>query len=218
MTRYFVDKIQPFKWLGVGTLITRPFCCVFSLLLYILVLSGCAVNNRTVSDISQQLKGSLSVEQALIKVQQIDYDDKDLAQHQLNIGYLQLLSGDFNGAIESLELAKRRMGSLQAVSVSENLSSATVNETLRSYTGWPTDRALVHGMMALAYLLNQDLMGARVEVLQANTLMQHLAESDDLLGQLAFVHYISGVVYELNNEADNALVSYRLAYNLLRDR
>ncbi|MBL0711864.1 MAG: hypothetical protein JJV99_12760, partial [Colwellia sp.] len=39
-----------------------------------------------------------------------------------------------------------------------------------------------------------------------------------LLGQLAFVHYISGVVYELNNEADNALVSYRLAYNLLRDR
>jgi len=202
---------------NISTLNFKSFFSVCFLIIYTLLHSGCALNNRTVSGVSQQMKGSLSVEQALVKVQKIDCDDNDLAQHQLNTGYLQLLNGDFYGAIESLEQAKGIMESLQAVSVSENLSSATINETLRSYTGWPTDRALVHGMMALAYLLNQDLAGARVEVLQADTLMKHLAESGDLLGQLAFVHYISGVVYELNDETDNALVSYRFAYNTLNN-
>lgn len=170
------------------------------------------------SDVANQLRHNLPIETALTKLEAIKVDKRSSAQHQLNLGYLQLVSGDYDNALINFEQAKKTMASLQAISISENLSSATVNETFRSYSGWPTDQVLVHGMMAMAYLLNNDLNGARVEILQADTQMNKLAESDSTQGQLAFVRYLAGVIYELNEEYDNALISYRMALSILQSR
>lgn len=170
------------------------------------------------SEVANQLRHNLPVETALTKLEAIKVEQQSSAQLQLNLGYLQLVSGDYQNAIINLEGAKETMLSLQAVSISENLSSATVNETFRSYSGWPTDQVLVHGMMAMAYLLNNDLNGARVEILQADVQMNKLAETKNTQGQLAFVRYLAGVIYELNDEYDSALISYRMALSIITAR
>ena len=188
------------------------------LALFCFLLSGCAANNRDVSDVANQLRQNLPIETALAKIEALKVDRQSSAQHQLNVGYLQLVSGDYQRALTNFEEAKQTMLSLQAISISENLGSATVNETFRSYSGWPTDQVLVHGMMAMAYLLNSDLNGARVEILQADTQMNKLAETESTEGQLAFVRYLSGVIYELNDEYDSALISYRMALAILNER
>jgi len=182
------------------------------------ILSGCAANNRDMSDVANQLRHNLPVETALARVEALEFKSQSSAQHQLNLGYLQLINGDYQNALINLEGAKQTMASLQAASISENLTSATINETLRSYSGWPTDQALVHGMMAMAYLLSNDLNGARVEILQANVQMNKLAESGGDQGQLAFVRYLAGVIYELNHEYDNAVISYRMALAIITSR
>ncbi len=188
---------------------------VILLVLLSFVLSGCAASNRDMSDVANQLRHNLPIESAISKIEAVQVESQSTAQHQLNLGYLQLLNGDYNNALINFEQAKKTMASLQATSISENLSSATVNETLRSYSGWPTDQVLVHGMMALAYLLKNDLNGARVEILQADVSMNRLAASKSSQGQLAFVHYLAGVIYELNKEYDSALISYRMALKIL---
>lgn len=194
----------------------KPSIILLALLSFI--LSGCAASNRNMSDVAKQLRHNLPVETAVTKLETIKVESQSTAQHQLNLGYLQLISGDYQNALINFEQAKQTMESLQAISLSENLSSATVNETFRSYSGWPTDQVLVHGMMAIAYLLNGDLNGARVEILQADVRMNKLAEADKTTGQLAFVRYLAGVVYELNGEIDSALISYRMALGILHSR
>ena len=204
--------------MGNLAIVTTVKPSIFLLALFCFILSGCAANNRDVSEVANQLRHNLPIETALTKLEAIKVDRRSSAQHELNLGYLQLVSGDYQNAITNFEKAKQTMTSLQAISISENLASATVNETFRNYSGWPTDQVLVHGMMAMAYLLNNDLNGARVEVLQADVQMNKLAETDQTQGQLAFVRYLAGVIYELNDEYDSALISYRMAFNILTTR
>jgi hypothetical protein len=206
--------------LGNLAFITAVKPSIFIMALLCSILSGCATSNRNMSEVANQLRHNLPVESAITKLEAIKVERQSTAQHQLNLGYLQLVSGDYQNALANFEQAKITMASLQAISLSENLQSATINETGRSYSGWPTDRVLVHGMMAMAYLLNNDLNGARVEILQADTQMNKLAEADtkSLQGQLAFVRYLAGVIYELNEEYDSALISYRMAFDILTAR
>jgi hypothetical protein len=201
-------------------MIIRVKPSVFLLAILCSILSGCATSNRDMAQVAKQLRQNLPVESAITKLETIKVESQSTAQHQLNLGYLQLVSGDYNNALINFEQAKTTMASLQAISLSENLLSATVNETSRSYSGWPTDQVLVHGMMAMAYLLNNDLNGARVEILQADAQMNKLAEAKtkSARGQLAFVRYLAGVIYELNDEYDSALISYRMALGILTTR
>lgn len=157
-------------------------------------------------------------EATLQRLQSIQPSSRDRAQYLLNSGTLKFYTGDFIGSKADLAQAKSIMDSLQALSVTENLAAVTTNETLRSYSGTPSDRVLVHLMMALCYLFTGDAEGARVEVLQADVTMQQVAKSSGVSGQMASARYLAGVIYELNGEFDDALISYNRAYNIMQDR
>lgn len=181
------------------------------------LLTGCAGQQHKTNNLANQLyqqKPQTILEQLL----ETDPPERDYAQFHLNVGYLQLLSRDFPASIESLNLAKKEMRVLEATSVSENAAAGTVNETLRSYSGYPTDRVMVHTILALSYLFNDDIDGARVEMLQADIAMKKLANKQSMIGQLTSTHLISGIIYELLDEQSNALISYRNAEQLLKQR
>jgi hypothetical protein len=157
-------------------------------------------------------------EAVLLSLESIDPPQRDLGQYLLNRGLLKSISGNFEDANRDLQSAKEILNSLQATSVSENLGAAMVNETLRSYTGSPSERVLLHELLSINYLMLSDLDAARVEVLQADVLMKQLAEEDEPVGQLASAHFVAGLVYELDGEFDNAMISYRKAANIMRLR
>ena len=181
------------------------------------LLTACAGQQHDTNKLANQL--NQQAPQHILKLlQNTEPPERDYAQFHLNIGLLQLLSGDFPASIETLTLAKKEMATLAATSVSENAAAGTVNETLRSYSGYPTDRVMVHNMLALSYLFNDDIAGARVEILQADIAMKKLAKKDSLSGQLSSAHLISGIIYEMLNEQSNALISYRNTETILRER
>lgn len=182
----------------------------------LIVLSGCSMQSHKVNNIAKNLERS-SPEQTLIHLQQEDFPERDYAQKMLNIGLLQLLSGNNTLAIEALTEAKNEMQKLQALSISETVAAASINETLRAYSGSPTDIVMLHNMLALAYIFNQNLSGARVEILQADVKMRQLASNNSLSGQLISANVLSGVIYELLDESDSALVSYKIADDLFNE-
>jgi hypothetical protein len=141
-----------------------------------------------------------------------------MVQYLLDRGLLKIYSGDLAGGRQDLEGAKQLMASLRAVSATETVAAVTINETLRSYSGTPSDRVLVHVMLAFGYLFAGDAQGARVEMLQANVMMQQLSDGNSTSGQLASARFLAGIVYELNNEPDDAMISYRRAYEIMRER
>jgi len=183
---------------------------------FVILLSGCSAQHNSNKLATQLLEEK---PQKILSVLQEDQPDtSDFAQYYLNLGYLQLLSGQFEPAINSLESAKQEMQLLSAISISENIAAGTVNETFRRYSGYPTDRVMVHNMLALSYLFNQDIDGARVEMLQADVEMKKLAEDDNLNGQLVSAHLLSAVIYELLDERSNSFISYQFAEKVLTKR
>ena len=186
------------------------------LIVLLVLLTGCAAqktNNKLANELRQT-----NPEYILSILKDNKPDSTDIAQYYLNLGYLQLLSGEFTSAITSLSEANKEIQLLSAISVTENIAAGTVNETLRRYSGYPLDRVMVHNMLALSYLFNQDIDGARVEMLQADIEMKKLADSDDLTGQLASAHLLSAIIYELLDERSDAFISYQLTENILNKR
>jgi len=180
------------------------------------LLSGCAAQHNNIK-LANQLQQE-PPEKILSILSEIEPVQSDFAQYYLNLGYLQLLSGEFELSIDSLSKAKNEMLKLQATSVSENVAAGTVNETFRRYSGYPTDRVMVHNMLALGYLFNDSIDDARVEMLQADVAMKKLAENNQLNGQLASTHLLSAIIYELMDERSNAFISYQLAEKILKER
>ncbi|MCP5079636.1 MAG: hypothetical protein GY951_16480 [Psychromonas sp.] len=187
------------------------------LIIAISLLTACAGQQRETNKLANQLNQQ-KPQHILEQLHATDPPERDHAQFHLNTGLLQLLSSDYSASIESLTQAKKEMAVLVATSVSENAAAGTVNETLRSYSGYPTDRVMVHNMLALSYLFSNDIDGARVEMLQADIAMKKLASRGSLLGQLSSTHLISAVIYEMLDEQSNALISYKSAESLLKER
>ncbi|MCG6201323.1 COG3014 family protein [Psychromonas antarctica] len=187
------------------------------ILILCLIISGCAGQQQANNELANLLYNQ-DPQRVLDKLQVSEPAKRDFAQFHLNLGLLQFMTADFKSAIATLSLAKREMAVLAASSVSENIGAGSVNETLRSYSGYPTDRVMVHTILALSYLFNNDIDGARVEVLQADIAMKKLTEQHALNGQLASAHLLAGIIYELLDEQSNALISYRNAADIIQQR
>jgi len=178
------------------------------------LLQACAAQQQKINSLADQLELS-TPEATLLSLQSISPPERDRAQYLLNTGLLKSITGDFEGANSDLQSAKSILNDLQAVSVTENLGAAMVNETLRSYDGSASERVLLHLLLSINYLMLNNLDAARVEVLQADIVMKELAREDRPIGQLASAHYIAGLVYELGSELDDAMISYRKAANIM---
>ncbi|QFI40318.1 hypothetical protein FR932_16015 [Moritella marina ATCC 15381] len=178
------------------------------------LLQGCSMQQHQLNDLAQTLDNG-NASQVLAEVVEREYPERDLAQYKLTLGLLRAVNGDFAGGINELQAAKAEIAQLQALSVSENIGAVTVNETLRSYTSTASERMLLQQLLILSYLMEDDLDGARVEVLQ----MQELAKSlpdNGLSGLVSSSYYLGGLVYELGDETDNAMISYRQAYQIMQ--
>ena len=202
---------------GIGIISHREVMNKIFFLMVLFLSTGCSVRHYNSNKLASQLQQQ-SPEHILSILQSNKPKITDFAQHYLNMGYLQLLSGEFDAAIGSLTIAKKEMYSLSAISISENIAAGTINETFRKYSGYPTDRVMVHNMLALSYLFEQDVYGARVEMLQADVAMKKLAGSDAFTGQLSSTHLLSGIIYELLDERSNAFISYKLSEEVLQER
>lgn len=186
-----------------------------ALLLILFLLPGCTA--WKVNQLASTLP-AVGPEQTLLYLQSIVPPQRDRAQYLLDLGILKLYTGDLVGSRKDFEEAKGIMSSLQAVSITENFAAFTTNETLRSYTGSPTDKVLVHVMLALSYLMSGDLDGARVEMLQANITMKQEYDGESTSGQLASARFLAGLIYELQGEYDDAFISYHRAFLVMGDR
>ena len=192
-------------------ILRKPVLMVLALLL----LSGCSA--WKVNNLADQLQTE-GAAATLEGLEAINPPDRDLVQYLLDRGSLKLSTGDFTGSIQDLQQAKTIMRGLQAISVTETAAAATINETLRSYNGTPSEQVMVHLAMAWNYLALNDFDGARVEMLQSNVTMQELARNDSVSAQLASVRFLAGVIYELGGEWDDAMISYRRAAAIMQAR
>ncbi len=180
----------------------------------ILLLSGCASYSQRFDAVEAQLAaGNPSAAlQALEKNHGNSRRDEVL--YQLNRALLLRMQGEYRQSNQALEQAKRLIDELDAISVSEQAGSLTVNDTLKSYIGSDFERALLHVYAALNYLQLGLPDEARVEILQLDVLLNLQADGEGKgYTEDAFARYLSGLVYEQLGEWSDAMIAYRRAYH-----
>jgi hypothetical protein len=152
--------------------------------------------------------------QSLAIAEEKDSDENEVVA-SLDKGMLRRINNDFIGSNQIFEVAKREIEKLYGISITENLASVTINETLRGYEGDRYEQLLLHAYMAMNYLQLGQYDGARVEMLQASVKMQEWGDEPE---EDAFLRYLEGIIYESLDEYDNALISYRKAYTKYKEK
>lgn len=153
-------------------------------------------------------------EASLAIAEEKDKDQKEVIS-SLDKGMLRRITNDYSGSNQILEVAKQEIETLHGISITENLASITINETMRGYEGDRYEQLLLHAYMAMNYIQLGQIDGARVEMLQANVKMMEWGEEPE---EDAFLRYLEGMIYESLGEFDSALISYRKAYIVYKEK
>jgi hypothetical protein len=187
--------------------------------LAVLVLAGLALSQvacvsgiaRNQSDLEHYLSNNLAAE-ALEVVELRRRVSRNESIYLLDKAMLLRMQQQFEASNTAFEQAKDVIEELDAISLREQAAAVTINDSMRSYLPPTFERVLIHCFKAMNFLELRQYDDARVEVLQLD---EFLKQEDDF--RLPFARYLSGLVFEFNQEPDNALIAYRKAYEAYRD-
>ena len=182
---------------------------VYACLTAVWILAGCAPYSNSFAPIERDIQDE-KYAAALARLDGTQPAARDSLLHELNRATLLRMMGSYKESTESYERAKVIIDQFDAVSVSEQTSAMLVNDGMAAYSGEQFERVFVHIFSALNYLSQGDTQGARVEVLQADQLLQTL---NGKYSTDALMHYLSGVIFEALGEQNDALIAYRHAYD-----
>lgn len=150
-------------------------------------------------------------QQALAELESRKIKERDRVLYFLDKAILLRMQGDFSASNAALEEAKSIADQTTAISLREQAGAFSINDSQRSYAFSDFEQALVYCIKSINYLELRQVREARVEVLQ---LTEWLKQHEKI--KLPFARYLSGLVFEFNNEADEALIAYRQAYEEYR--
>lgn len=186
--------------------------CGLLALLGLLVLQGCATHSAGFAKI-EQAAASRNLPVALKSLDEFNLTGADQTLHHLNKGSLLRFQKDFAGSNRELDTAKRLIEELEATSISEQVASATINDTMKAYEGNASEQLLLYAFEALNYLELGDFDAAAVEARQFDIkhrlIMEKNPDAKYLSG--AFVRYLNGMVYDAVGERDSARIEYQKA-------
>ena len=184
--------------------------------LLLLFLSGCASYSSSFQRI-ESLLSQQKPQEALLELEKHPAKGADKLLYLLDKAMLQRMNGLYAESNASFEAAKKVIESLQGTSFVEQAGALTINDNMMSYEGESFEQVGIHLYEALNYIALGQLDEARVEALQVDERLKALAEdSGDSWVEDAFSRYLAGLIYDAEGEADNAMISYRKAYEVYR--
>lgn len=99
-------------------------------------------------------------------------------------------------------------------------ASFLTNPKITVYPGEDHEHLLVNYYKAINYLKLGDFQAALVEARRMDIRLNQFSDkykSENKFQKDAFIHLLTGVIYDANKEYNNAFISYRNAYNIYKD-
>lgn len=168
--------------------------------------SACVTVSRERGEIESYLLRQ-QPEKALALLESQKPSDRNQSLYLLDQAMLLRMQNRFEDSNRAFEKAKSLTSKLDAISLREQAAAISINDSQRSYLPRFFEQVLMHCFQSINYLQLQKYDEARVEILQLNELLK---QENDI--QIPFARYLSGLVFEFNQELDNALIAYRKAY------
>lgn len=175
-------------------------------------LPGCATYSAGFAKV-ESATASRDLNTAIKTLDELKLKGPDEALHHLNKGTLLRLQGDYAESNKHFDVAKNLFEKLNAISVSEQLASVSVNDTMKAYEGLPSEQLMLYSFAALNYLQMGEIDSAAVEARQFDIKQGLIAKKNSDAKYLsgAFVRYLNSMVYEAAGERDSARIEMQKA-------
>ena len=114
--------------------------------------------------------------------------------------------------IDADKLADR----LYTESISKSALSYLYNDSTTDYAGEDYEKIMIHSILALSFLKEQNLGSALVEARKINNKLYEISSSyqNSSYKEDALARFLSGLIYESRSEYDNAIIDYKKALSL----
>jgi uncharacterized protein len=223
---------------GVGSAYSSLFPPPSSLL-FLALLAGCAsgpgypprpaldhlpydspLRSRTLPEGDAWLRHHLmrgEAEQAIAVLRHRKLTPGDALLRALQEGLVLHQAGDFRRSDEMLAWAEGEADRRYTRSVTRAVGTLVVSDRVLAYTPSAGELVMIPYYRMLNHLALGDLPGAQVEARKAGALLARLGDDPvQRCREDGMVHYLAGLVHSAGGEANDALVSFRLAERAFR--
>jgi len=188
----------------------KPYLCFF-LILFIL---SCATQFtyystlRNFLSIDDYSKAESVIEENKLK----EYKGKDELLYWLDKAIVLHYAGKYEDSIIAFEKAEKLAWELYTKSISEEITTLLISDNLRSYPGEDFEQVFINVFQALNYLFLKKYEDALVEARKVDHKLKTLQVNygrRNVYKEDAFMRYLTGLIYESQNELNDAFISYR---------
>ncbi len=186
-----------------------PAAVVLFLVTGMVLVTGCATStlDRARADF---YRGRFTEADATLSDAAVAPQDRVLVW--MERGTIRQALGRYAESCQDYLAAAQRIAELRTRSLSRDVTSLVVNDTVRDFAGVPYERTLLHAFTALNYLAEGNAEDAAVE---ARLIIRSLLpETRGEYPEDAFSRYMAGLCLELFGDRDNASIQYRRAGEL----
>lgn len=186
----------------------------------VLLLWGCTPKiSRYILVENSLQQGDTNAADHIIAKAEDDYGSESRVLYGMDRGMTLQLAGRYEESNSHLEQADEEVEDLYTRRMSTEVKAFLVNDNELPFEGEPFEQVSLNVAKALNYALMQDWDEALVEARRIDHRLNVLADRVDDKTQYRddhFARYLSGILYEISGDNNNAFIAYRKAYEAYR--
>ena len=187
-------------------------------IIFLFTLSACAGSlNYNILD-NYMNTGRCPFATDYVKKHEKDYGSNERLLFLLDSAMIDMLCGNYEESSRYFRSAEDLAGDLWTKSFTKETSSFLVNDYTIPYAGEDFERALIYLFSAIDYAGLAEYDEALVEIRRLDLNLRAINdkyEQKNVYKEDAFARYLSGIMYEADNNPDDAYIDYYRAWQVL---
>ncbi|GBD97020.1 MAG TPA: hypothetical protein ENG83_03925 [Nitrospirae bacterium] len=189
-------------------------------IIFLFTLSACAGSlNYNILD-NYMKTGSCPLAAEYVKKHEKDYGSNERLLFLLDSAMIDMLCGNYEESSRYFQSAEDLAGDLWTKSFTKETASFLVNDYTIPYAGEDFERALIYLFSAINYAMPGQYDEALVEIRRLDLNLRAINdkyEEKNVYKEDAFARYLSGIMYEADNNLDDAYIDYYKARQAFKD-
>ena len=177
-------------------------------------LQGCGPTLTHYPDVEESLRqGDPQKAVKFVEGAEDSYDEDSYLLYLMDLGMTLHLAGKYEESNRYLEKADELIAEQYTKRLHDEAAAMLLNEGELPYRGDPYEQVMINVIKALNYALMQNLSEALVEARKIDHRLNVLNDTvdQDEYREDPFARYLTGVLYEVSGDLNNAFIAYRKA-------
>ena len=189
-------------------------------IIFLFTLSACAgsLNYNILDNYMNTGRCPFAVE--YVKKHEKDYGSNERLLFLLDSAMIDMLCGNYEQSSRYFQSAEDLAGDLWTKSFTKETASFLVNDYTIPYAGEDFERVLINLFSAINYATPGQYDEALVEIRRLDLNLRAINdkyEEKNVYKEDAFARYLSGIMYEADNNPDDAYIDYYRAWQVFKD-